>query len=113
MKKLYYKDVIKEFEKNPVNHDLQFNDPLGIEQARINKFNTLEIDPESDNIIDKFLLDNMVHKILGKRVWCVKDDKSQKFVGYIKSVSPIRVLLIKTKEGIVPVTFESVFSMEK
>ena len=111
MKKLTYNDVIKEFRKNPINHDAQHKDVLGVEEARINKLHTLEIDPTSDNIIDKFILTNGVNKLRNLKVWCMKSDNSRMFEGWITHVLPIRVLLVKTDKKTLPMEFSSVISL--
>lgn len=97
------------------NFDYDWTDAMGTEDAKREKAKSLYVDKDSDNPIDKFLMkhDYRDHKaLLGKKVWCVKSDKSRFFEGYIMDVYPSRILLVKCNGNNLPMQFDSVISIE-
>ena len=92
--------------------DDQYKDVLGVEDAKRENARTLEIDKKTDNIIEKYILKYSVKYLLGKKVWCIKSDKSRTFCGWVVDVYPSKVLLVKVRGKNLPMTFDSVISME-
>ena len=94
--------------------DSNWNDPLGLEKAQKDRANTIEIDKNSTNIIDKYLIEHPNPKdLLGKKIWAMKDDKSKTFCGWIVDVYPSRILLCNCNGENIPIRFIDVISMEK
>ena len=106
-------EIIVDRKRKRKSSDDQWNDPLGVDQAREAKANTIEIDTKQDNPIDKFLARWGDTKLLiGKRVWAKKDKSFKIIDGKVVNVYPSRFLLVKIKNGTnVPVEFSRVLSM--
>ena len=92
--------------------DEQFNDPLGVEEARKGKSNTIEIEKGSINPIDKYLMEHTPKELIGKKVWCMKKKSNKTYSGWVVDVYPARVLLVRSNDLNLPTTFESVIAMQ-
>ena len=88
-------------------HDEQFNDVMGVEQAKKAKSHHLEISTKSQNPIEKFLCNNSIAELLGKKAWFIKSDKSRFYTGYITDVLPSHHVLVRSEGKVLGMTFES------
>jgi len=104
--------VILDYKKKRKASDSQWNDPLGLDETRQAKINTIEIDKKTDNIIEKFLLENTPKMLMGKRIWAYSKKKNKYYTGYIRDVYPLKVLLVRVNGENVPVYFADVIAME-
>ena len=105
--------IITDYKRKRKHSSNQWDDPLGIEDAKKSNANKLVIDKASENIIDKFLMENSISDLMGKKMWAVKSDKSQTFVGWVVNVYPSRHLLCKINGENMPVRFEDVIALDK
>ena len=104
-----YKDVVAELRNKPINWDKDWTDPLGIDEAKRNKANTIEIPNDSKNVIHEFLRKwGNVKLLYGKKAFCLTDRK-EIMSGFIVKVIPPHYLLLKNK-GLA--RFSDVISLE-
>jgi len=95
------------------NTDAQYNDVMGLTQNKLTKSKILNIDKDSDNIVDKFLINNPISSLMGSKVWAMKDDNSRMFGGCVVNVYPERILLVKVNGVNMPCAFDSIISIER
>lgn len=95
--KAKYKDVVTELRKKPINWDKDYTDVLGIDEAKHNRQNTIEVPKDSHNPIHEFLRKWGNAKLLiGKKAFCLTDRK-EVMSGFITKVMPPCYLLLKDK----------------
>ena len=92
--------------------DDQFTDVLGTEEARREKMRSIELEPNTTNVIEKYLLNNPLKSILHKKVWAIKKEGEVMFNGTIVDVYPEKILLVKCGGVNLPIDFDHVISME-
>lgn len=115
-----YKQVVKDLgigtferkkKKQILGLDKNFNDPMGVELAKKEKANTIEISKNTKNPVEKFLLNNPIKSLLGKRAYCVKSDNSRFYEGWIVDVLPSKHIMVKVNDKNMLMTFSSCISI--
>ena len=107
-------DIIIDRKRKRWTNDFSDKDPLGLDEAKKNKSNQIEVSDKEINPIDKFLcLWLSPHFLIGKKIYARKSDNSSILQGFIVDVYPSRHLLIKQSNGEnIPIAFEHVITLE-
>lgn len=102
--------IIIDHKHKKANSDNQWVDPLGVEQAKRLKAHTLEVDPNSKNVVDRFICDNGAKALKGKKAYCM-DDQDRMFEGWIMDCYVSRMLLIKIDGKNRPFEFSAIIAI--
>ena len=104
-------EIIIDRKHKRANADNQWDDTFSFEQGKKEKFVTLEIEKGSDDIVDKFLMNNSLEALKGKMVYALKKGTDVMISGRVAKILVDRILLLRQGKRLIPVFFNSVISI--
>lgn len=106
--------IITDYKRKRKHSSNQWDDPFSLDLIKKERARTLQVEKNSDNPVDQFILQWGDHKaLLGKKCWATKDKSDKVLSGWVVDVLVTRILLLKMGNKVFPVRFRNVFVVEE
>lgn len=103
--------IIIDHKSKRKNSDTDWTDALGLEEAKRNKANTIEISKDTTDTVERFLLEHSPNDLIGKKVWVIFANGARMWEGWVVDVYASKHLLCKVNGENRPVDFKHVISI--